>query len=399
MRKPEFQFYGGKDGPLVFFQGFAKHNEEGGYIQSKHDLCVFIKHTSENEYIWIYARVDDFKCFATSNQLLIDYKKHLEKKYTKVKLVEGNDYLGIHEEKLEEGSIFTKPKDLSKLFDIYLPNGPTITSQSFQERPTTMQKSYLDSIDEDSPEVDNTLYRSCLGLLQQQLPVRPDTAFTISKLATRSSKANSRDMEALLHLVNYLWYTRARGLFLRSTDKNQRDFRIKLIAYADAAGSNNQDSKSQYAVTYNLIPVIEGDTKLAEDSFSSKSGNINTRSIVAPTIDLAQAESEIGALVEATKDVIYFRNLLDDLHQSQWAATPVYNDSQPAILLSSKLTGKRTRVRYCLKNINWCLEQVKESIVEYLYMNTEKLPADAATKIFNGKDQENKTNMLSGPKM
>jgi hypothetical protein len=224
---------------------------------------VFVKHISEDEYIWIYAHVDDFKCFATSNELLIDYKKHLEKKYTKVKLVEGNDYLGIHEEKLEEGSIFTKPKDLSKLFDIYLPNGPTITSQSFQERPTTMLKSCLDSIDEDSPEVDNTLYRSCLGLLQQQLPVRSDIALTISKLATRSSKANSRDMEALLHLVN----TRARGLFLRSTDKNQRDFRIKLITYADAAGSNNQDSKSQYAVTYNLIPVIEGDTKLAEDSF------------------------------------------------------------------------------------------------------------------------------------
>ena len=145
--------------------------------------------------------------------------------------------------------------------------------------------------------------------------------------------------------------------------------------------------------------MTEGDTKLADDSFCYKSGNINTRSIVAPTIDLAQAESEIGALVEATKDVIYFRNLLDDLHQSQWAATPVYNDSQPAILLSSKLPGKRTRVRYCLKNINWCLEQVKESIVEYLYMNTEKLPADAATKIFNGKEQENKTNMLLGPKM
>jgi hypothetical protein len=32
-------------------------------------------------------------------------------------------------------------------------------------------------------------------------------------------------------------------------------------------------------------------------------------------------------------------------------------------------------------------------------MNTEKLPADAATKIFNGKEQENKTNMLLGPKM
>ena len=150
-------------------------------------------------------------------------------------------------------------------------------------------------------------------------------------------------------------------------------------------------------MTYNLIPYRDGDTIQNEEVMNSETGKINTRSIVAPTIDLAQAESEVGALVEATKDVIYFRNLLEELHQTQWSATPVYNDNQPAILLSSKLTGKRTRVRYCLKNINWCLEQVKESIVEYIYMNTDKLPADAATKIFSGSEQLRKTNMLLGP--
>jgi hypothetical protein len=128
-------------------------------------------------------------------------------------------------------------------------------------------------------------------------------------------------MDALIHLINYLWYTKNRGLFLKDTDKNQQDFRIKLIAFADAAGSNEQDSKSQYAVTYNLIPYRDGDTIQNEEEMNS----------------------------EATKDVIYFRNLLEELHQTQWSATPVYNDNQPAILLSSKLTGKRTRVRYCLR--------------------------------------------------
>ena len=272
VRKPEFQFYGGKDGPLVFFKGFAKHNEKGGYLQSKHDLCVFVKYTDTTNFIWIYAHVDDFKCFATSPQLLLEYKLHLEKKYTKVKRVEGNDYLGIHEEKLKDGRLFTKPKALLKLFETYLPNGPTIISKSFQDRPTTMIKSYLDHIDDESDLTDNTKYRSCLGLLQQQLPVRPDIAFTISKLATRSSKANSRDMDALIHLINYLWYTKNRGLFLKDTDKNQQDFRIKLIAFADAAGSNEQDSKSQYAVTYNLIPYRDGDTIQNEEEMNSETG-------------------------------------------------------------------------------------------------------------------------------
>ena len=32
---PENQFYGGKDGPMVFNNGFVEHNEnKGGYVQS-----------------------------------------------------------------------------------------------------------------------------------------------------------------------------------------------------------------------------------------------------------------------------------------------------------------------------------------------------------------------------
>jgi len=36
---------------------------------------------------------------------------------------------------------------------------------------------------------------------------------------------------------------------------------------------------------------------------------------IATSTDLAQSESEVGAMVEATKDTIFFRNLMQDLHQ------------------------------------------------------------------------------------
>jgi hypothetical protein len=79
VRKPVNQFYGGKDGPITFNKGFVNHNEAGGYTQSKNDPCVFVKYVSKNEWIWIYAHVDDFKCWATSTELLDEYRNHLEK--------------------------------------------------------------------------------------------------------------------------------------------------------------------------------------------------------------------------------------------------------------------------------------------------------------------------------
>ena len=107
-------------------------------------------------------------------------------------------------------------------------------------------------------------------------------------------------------------------------------------------------------------------------------------------------ESEIGALKECTKDAIFLRNIMADLHQEQWEATPIYNDNQPAIILGSRLTKDRKKVRYCLKNINWCLEKVKESVVEYLYMQSNILPPDGATKLHLGKEQTIKANILLG---
>jgi hypothetical protein len=226
VRKPINQFYGGKDGPITFNKGFVEHNELGGYMQSKNDPCVFVKHTSDSNWTWIYAHVDDFKCWETSAELLDEYEQHLSKKYSKVKKTEDGDYLGIPEERVSDGSIFTKPKSLLKLFELWPVDEKSLSSGT----PVPMLKEYIKNIDNDSPLVNSTEYRSCLGLLQQQLPVRPDISFPISKLATRSNSANERDMEALRHLIKYLWITRNRGFILRGNDLVDREFRVKLLA-------------------------------------------------------------------------------------------------------------------------------------------------------------------------
>jgi hypothetical protein len=244
------------------------------------------------------------------NRITRRISKPFGKKYTKVKKTDDGDYLGIHEEKVFNGSIFTKPKSLSKLFELWPVSEKTLPNGT----PVPMLKEYIKNIDDEAPLVDSTEYRSCLGLIQQQHPVRPDIAYPISKLATRSNVANVRDRKALQHLINYLWHTRNRGLFLRGNDLIDREFRVKLIAYADAAGPSGKDSRAQYAVTFNLVQVRNGDSLERELEESSKTGKICTKSSIATTTELAMTESEIGALKECTKDVIFLRGLMEDLH-------------------------------------------------------------------------------------
>ena len=76
------------------------------------------------------------------------------------------------------------------------------------------------------------------------------------------------------------------------------------------------------------------------------------------------------------KDVILLRGVSVDLHQEQIEPTPVYNDNQSAITLSTMYSGAHKRVRYMLTRINWLMEKTKEKVYELLYLSSPELPAD-----------------------
>ena len=67
---------------------------------------------------------------------------------------------------------------------------------------------------------------------------------------------------------------------------------------------------------------------------------------MAPTVDLNACEGEVGAMVELTKDAIFFNGILDELHQKQVKPTPLYNDNDASIMLATQYSGRHKRVRY-----------------------------------------------------
>jgi hypothetical protein len=71
---------------------------------------------------------------------------------------------------------------------------------------------------------------------------------------------------------------------------------------------------------------------------------------------------EVAAVV---KDVILLRGISVDLHQEQIVPTPVYNNNQSAITLSTMYSGAHKRVRYMLTRINWLMEKTKEKVLSF----------------------------------
>ena len=84
--------------------------------------------------------------------------------------------------------------------------------------------------------------------------------------------------------------------------------------------------------------------------------------------------------MEATKDIIYLRNILAELGYPQIQPTTLYVDNLSMITLASKYSGNAKRVKHFLVRINFMIEQVANQIVHLEYIATQEHPADACTK-------------------
>ena len=107
-----------------------------------------------------------------------------------------------------------------------------------------MRESFNDEDQDNSPMCDHTVYKSLLGGLIFVLRSRPDIAYAVNRLATRSTKATEKDMIALKRVIAYLKCTAHYELVLSAQNPAQREAIAKLYAWSDASYLQHSDSKS-----------------------------------------------------------------------------------------------------------------------------------------------------------
>ena len=402
-----YSLYGTKDAPKLFQDGLVVHLKDGGYVQSKWNQCLFYKWVSVLVYIYIMFHVDDFDASGTSEEILDEFEAHLKDKYDVTSNTDGV-FLGIEIQKHgPDMTIFRRPSMLQNIFDMYLLKGPTMISAPRG----LMQLSYLKNFDkDDSPPVPATELRSMLGMIQQMIDVRPDICFAVSKIAQRQASPRVKDVDALLYMIHFLFATRSSGVSLRRSDKCQADLLLTLRAFADCSHNCHGNGKSHYGFCFDLVdsntmgPLGPEGPQYDPNFYGEEGPRLDTgmffsKSVMASTVDLQSCEGEIGTTVESTKDVILLRGVLNELHQFQVRATPLFGDNASTIKLGSSYNGNHKRVRYMLPKINWLMEQTQAGVIQLYRMGTDKLPPDTLTKISSGTEWQNKLISLQGSRL
>ena len=182
-------------------------------------------------------------------------------------------------------------------------------------------------------------------------------------MATRSSISTIKDFKALLRIVAYLKGTKTLGIrFARDTGGAEV---IRLSCWVDAAYATHGDSKSHSGYCFSL---------------GNGGGMFFSRTVKQTNITLSSTESENSAAVEATKEIVWFRQLLEELGFPQLDPTVVYADNASMITLAEAYSGNHKRVKHYLVRINYMIEQVKGLVIRLQHVPSEDNIADILTK-------------------
>ena len=204
-------------------------------------------------------------------------------------------------------------------------------------------------------------YRSILQKVAYAREGRPDFDFVVSYLQGTQSEPTTQNWNDLMHLLAYVKRVPEREVVFRPKD-------LQLRAYADAAFNIYEDGRSHYGYVVTLGGAL----------ICSKGGRIKT-------VVRSSTEAEITAVNEVVSDLLWCRDVLEELGYQQ-KVMAIREDNKSCITMlqqeprNFQSKSKHVRVKWAFYR-----QEHENKVLCLKYCPTEKMVADLLTKPLGGK--------------
>ena len=327
-----------------------------GYKQSVYDPSLFYRAFGPTDYVLMAIHVDDFYIVATKRAYIKNIHKELEMEFGEIAIrsEEILAYLGMEVDQSNPNYIsLSQPGYLEKILE-----KAEIKDSAKSDVPYTEN---MVSQEGDDREFDKTRYLELIGMLNYiAVLTRPDILYALSRCAQKCSHPTEQDYRRVIKVFKYLNTTKDYQLrFTRGGD-------IKLQCYVDASHIHYpEDSKGHFGYTFSLG---EGDA-----TFYARSQKMK---IVTPA---GSTESEYVALYEAATEIVFLRNLLEELGFPQEGPTTIHEDNMSTIHMVQG-HGKFHRQKHINVKYHYSRELLNEGVIRVEHCPTEDMVADILTK-------------------
>ncbi|XP_055633480.1 uncharacterized protein LOC129773848 [Toxorhynchites rutilus septentrionalis] len=206
----------------------------------------------------------------------------------------------------------------------------------------------------------NEDYHSLVGaLLYVAINTRPDIAASVSILSRQVSRATETDWVELKRVVRYLVKTAEYKLKLLPTESEQ----LVLTGYCDAdwsADPSDRKSNSGYLFQLGKATICWASRKQTSVSLSSM-------------------EAEYMALSEACRELVWLRQILEEMGEHQRKPTVVLEDNRSCIDFV-ETDRKSRRSKHIDTRVHYTKDLVDKGVVTLQFCSSEEMTADILTK-------------------
>ncbi len=332
-----------------------------GFHPSKADPCLFIKRKQHNEppaFVILY--VDDGGIIGTQ-KVIKDVMNALSKVFKIKDLGEMKSFVGceIHENKEKDTIWIHQPKLIKHLKETF----PDIAKNPKNYKTPAAPKFVVMRPHEGDMLINpgqQKTYRSGVGMLLYLVKhSRLDLSNATRELTKVLDGATATHFKAMLRLIHYVILTENKVLKIKPYESKDAN----LVVYTDSEFGGDRDTRIS---VYGYMVYFNG----ALISWKSKSGR---------SVTLSSTEAEYYACSEATKEIIFIKNILESMEIKVNLPMKVKMDNTGAIFLANNHTsGQRTK--HIDMRAHFVREYIVDGIIKIEFVKSENNDADINTK-------------------
>lgn len=389
--------YGLRQAGNIWHRTLVGHLESLGYRSLISDSCLFLRSWEDNgvqRKVIICLYVDDLMCAAThpelKDELLVQLRARFDVK---------------DETKPREGWVLNMKYELSPDGDrVKITQVAAITAiakkfgldndkrSHVQAYNLPMQLGTKLTLNEgDKVPAEEFDYRSAIGsCLYIAQSTRPEISYAVMSLSRHLNNPGKQHVKAAQHLIRYLWRTRDLGLEYFRTASPVPGYFEGFSAQSTAPPRwrsprfSDEDVELDPVLTENYTDADYGGSYDGRSTsgfcFFLCGGVVKWGSKLQNVTALSTTESEVYALTESTKELLYLRTMLAELGYGDLSRPAVMYEDNSACIAQGRDLRSRSKAKHYVLRLRFLQERVARGEIHLWHCPTKLMVADALTK-------------------
>ena len=354
--KLEKALYGLKQAPRQWNKCFDQFVVSQGFKRSEYDHCVYIKEAKSGNRVYLLLYVDDMLLASKDLEEINTVKGLLASRFDMKDLGPARRILGMDIERDREGGVLTLSQTgyVKKVLQAFNMDEakPVTTPIGAQFRLSAIKDG-----DGQVPVGDDVPYANAIGsVMYAMIGTRCDLAYAVGLISRYMSNPSSDHWSAVKWVLRYLKGTQDLKLVFKRAEK------FVVEGFCDSDFSSDLDRRRS----------ISGYV------FTAGGSSICWRSGLQDVVALSTTEAEYMALVEAVKEGIWLKGLIEEFGYEQ-ESIDVWCDSQSALCLA-KNNVHHERTKHISRKLHFIRDIIAKGDVKVMKIHTLKNPADMLTK-------------------